>query len=448
MAEPLATQPEQGVESEGASTPAFPLRLKEVTYEDPATLLANPHNFRIHPRFQQEIMAQILKRHGWVGLVTQNDRTGHLLDGHMRVQVALREGEKVPVLHVDIPEELEAEVLGSYDAVGDLAVLDGEKFKALPMQAQQPEGIRSLMADTIRAYEEKRAALGDGQTDPARAHEQGAKDPLRSKVDLIFSAGGQSKRELGLCCLAVACGWGYGFQSAGAPCRAADSGLHKAMFIDNEFKAYDHQKHLDVVAQFRPKYATVRDVMSRAQCAELGIDYYPLDQILRWAEDVAKWADNAIIIPKFSCLDEIPKEYMLGYSVPSSYGRTPLPIQDFKGRRVHLLGGSPRRQITYWQALRTEVESLDQSTLREGSDPDLPLPDGVVSLDTNYLLKIAEYGQFWGPDGATHALDELGYGRLTNPLYPALSLSLGYFAAYFGRLAKVTSTAPIPEDER
>jgi hypothetical protein len=38
------------------------------------------------------------------------------------------------------------------------------------------------------------------------------------------------------------------------------------------------------------------------------------------------------------------KQVVLGYSVPTAYGATPLPLWEFRGWPVHCLGGNARRQ--------------------------------------------------------------------------------------------------------
>ena len=148
--------------------------------------------------------------------------------------------------------------------------------------------------------------------------------------------------------------------------------------------------------------------MSPGQCKRAGIKYYPLEKILDWAEEVGEYAENVILIPKYDCIDQIPEKFMLGYSIPTSHGRTPLPVEAFYGRRVHLLGGSPDAQIQYWSQLRDEV----------------------VSLDNNYILKMAVFGQAWTPQGRTGVTEICRY-PVVYPLYPALAVSLANMATVF-----------------
>ena len=73
-----------------------------------------------------------------------------------------------------------------------------------------------------------------------------------------------------------------------------------------------------------------------------------LDSILREAEELEKYADHVIIVPKdkklIGNLDKlIPEKYLLGYSVPTKYGGTEIPPSEFS-RPTHLLGGRPDTQ--------------------------------------------------------------------------------------------------------
>jgi ParB-like chromosome segregation protein Spo0J len=98
--------------------------------EAPDQLLANPANWRIHPKAQQQALAGILGQVGWVQPVLLNRRTGHIVDGHLRVTLAIKKGAPtVPVLYVDLEEE--ALVLASLDPLAAMAGTDDEKLRAL-----------------------------------------------------------------------------------------------------------------------------------------------------------------------------------------------------------------------------------------------------------------------------------------------------------------------------
>lgn len=103
--------------------------------EAPDQLLANPANWRIHPKAQQDALAGVLSEVGWVQSVIVNRRTGNLVDGHLRVSLALRdEAPSVPVSYVDLSPDEEALILATLDPLAGLAVPDAEKLEELLQQ--------------------------------------------------------------------------------------------------------------------------------------------------------------------------------------------------------------------------------------------------------------------------------------------------------------------------
>lgn len=84
--------------------------------EPPEQLLANPANWRLHPKEQQQALAGALSEVGWVAQVMVNKTTGHVVDGHLRVELAISRHEPtVPVAYVELSEEGERLVLASLD---------------------------------------------------------------------------------------------------------------------------------------------------------------------------------------------------------------------------------------------------------------------------------------------------------------------------------------------
>lgn len=105
-------------------------RIVGFSYDLVAKLIGNPKNFRRHPVEQRRIFGAAAETVGIVAPVLFNDRTGHLLDGHMRVEEAGRMGvETFPTIHLDIPAEDEDIALASLDAISAMAFEDA-RFKA------------------------------------------------------------------------------------------------------------------------------------------------------------------------------------------------------------------------------------------------------------------------------------------------------------------------------
>ena len=129
--------------------------------EAPDQLLANPANWRIHPKAQQDALAGALDAVGWVQQVLVNRRTGFVVDGHARVALALSRGEPtVPVLYVDLDPGEEALVLATLDPIGAMAGRDDEKLKALLADVTVDDaGLLALLGDL--AASEPKAGLVD-----------------------------------------------------------------------------------------------------------------------------------------------------------------------------------------------------------------------------------------------------------------------------------------------
>ena len=74
---------------------------------DSEQLLANPKNWRIHPKNQRDALVGVLSEIGWVQDVIVNKQTGFVVVGHARVALAIKAGERVPVVYVDLTEKEE-----------------------------------------------------------------------------------------------------------------------------------------------------------------------------------------------------------------------------------------------------------------------------------------------------------------------------------------------------
>ena len=178
---------------------------------------------------------------------------------------------------------------------------------------------------------------------------------------LIFCAGGNRR----FASIAVSEGWKYGAR--------LPSTVHEKMFFaDQDWKRPNRTRYMDALEKYRPIMATVLDFEDVCQ--------YP--EILSWAEQASQWCEKIVIIPKVSgTIDDIPQkigtsDIILGYSVPTSYGGTSVPVWEFGHRPVHLLGGSPQKQ-------RDMTSYLN-----------------VVSADGNMAIKCAtKFLKYWTPQG-------------------------------------------------
>lgn len=98
----------------------------------PDHLTANPKNWRIHPTAQQEALTGVLDEVGFVQSIIVSVKSGYVIDGHMRVALALKQGQPlIPVVYVDLDEAEEAKVLASLDPIAALAGTDAQQLDSL-----------------------------------------------------------------------------------------------------------------------------------------------------------------------------------------------------------------------------------------------------------------------------------------------------------------------------
>lgn len=121
------------------------------TEEDAATLLANPLNYRVHHLDQRAAMLATLETVGWVSDVLANRRSGRIIDGHLRTELAAQAGQRVPVRWVDLSDEEEALALALYDPAAAMAGTDAGLLASLAAESMPSAG---AMADFLSGLAE------------------------------------------------------------------------------------------------------------------------------------------------------------------------------------------------------------------------------------------------------------------------------------------------------
>ena len=134
--------------------------------EAPDQLLANDRNWRGHPKPQQDALLGVLHEVGVVQNILVNRQSGKVVDGHLRVALALREGQKsIPVTYVDLTDAEEALILATLDPLGALAFADKEKLGELLAEVSSGEAaLQQMLAELAK---ENGLTLGaDGEPEP------------------------------------------------------------------------------------------------------------------------------------------------------------------------------------------------------------------------------------------------------------------------------------------
>lgn len=141
--------------------------------------------------------------------------------------------------------------------------------------------------------------------------------------------------------------------------------FRKIGLIDIDWKHYCFERHLIAVKKTKPLFTVARDI-ERIRDLEL---------IMEQATILKQFAKYVIIVPKDKRIQDKLREitrkgFILGYSVPTKYGKTAIDISYFRGP-VHLLGGRPDVQ-------RELANSLD-----------------VISVDCNRFTIDAAFGDYF-----------------------------------------------------
>ena len=167
-------------------------RIRGLARLAPERIRPNPKNWRTHPEAQRDALKGVLADVGiadavlvvpcdagaLAGLLAAKDFDAWLrgyrgdfmlVDGHLRTETIT--GQPVPALVLDLDEREQAEVLATFDPVGDLAGMDRERFIALAGEFNSTNAaVQSLVADLAdmreRMGDAASAALpSDGPTD-------------------------------------------------------------------------------------------------------------------------------------------------------------------------------------------------------------------------------------------------------------------------------------------
>jgi DNA methylase len=145
----------------GTSSPErSPWRNRIVGHADvePRTLVPNPQNWRLHPESQRRALRAVLDSIGWVGHVTVNRATGHLVDGHLRVEEAIARGEPtVPVELVELSLDEERLVLAALDPISGLALGDPSALAELIASLSTSDADLAAFLDDLAATHGVRA---------------------------------------------------------------------------------------------------------------------------------------------------------------------------------------------------------------------------------------------------------------------------------------------------
>lgn len=121
---------------------------------DPLTLRAHAKNIRTHASAQRRLLESALDELGHVGEIVVSQRTRRVLNGHLRVELAIgRDEPTIPVTWIDVDEAEELVVLAFFDQIGEQAEIDAAKLKHTFSQVTAgSDGLQTMLADWAASY--------------------------------------------------------------------------------------------------------------------------------------------------------------------------------------------------------------------------------------------------------------------------------------------------------
>ena len=164
-------------------TPSWANRIVGHGEAAPQDLLPNPANWRAHPAHQRSALSEVLAAVGLVQSVIVNRSSGHLVDGHLRVELAKASGQpSVPVVYVELDEDEERIILASLDPIAAMASADREALAEL-LAGIENEDLAGLLEAVARANRIELDLGSSGLVDPDEVPEPPA-EPVSKPGDL------------------------------------------------------------------------------------------------------------------------------------------------------------------------------------------------------------------------------------------------------------------------
>jgi len=141
---------------------------------DPLELLPQEHNFRIHAQNQRQVTTASLDELGHVGDIIVNIRTGKIVNGHLRVELAIAEDQRtVPVTYIDCDVATEQIILAFFDRVGAKAITDSERLRATIAQIDTgSSALQASLDDWVLSFKPKKAKQEEEEVDEALDEEE------------------------------------------------------------------------------------------------------------------------------------------------------------------------------------------------------------------------------------------------------------------------------------
>lgn len=139
-------------------------RVRELRRVPASELLANPRNWRTHPKRQREALRGVLSEVGYAGALLARelaDGSLELIDGHLRAETT--PDQTVPVLVLDVTQDEADKLLATLDPLGAMAEADTAKLdNLLDGLKANGDAMQGLLDTVAREYGSNQSPVSGG----------------------------------------------------------------------------------------------------------------------------------------------------------------------------------------------------------------------------------------------------------------------------------------------
>lgn len=124
---------------------------------------------------------------------------------------------------------------------------------------------------------------------------------------------------------------------------------YRVDFVDPGPENCDPDELVDAARRHNPRYAIAGDYD--------GDNYHAINEL---ADRLRPYAHRVIVVPhRPGEIERVPEWCVVGYSTPTEYAGTTAPVWEYRGRDVHVLGGTIEESINIQAYLGGDVVSFD-----------------------------------------------------------------------------------------
>jgi len=128
-------------------------------------------------------------------------------------------------------------------------------------------------------------------------------------------------------------------------------------FVDLHWEDPDPEALLAATMRHRPRYVVAGDY-----------DGSNFEEVNDRARQLRDYAENVIIVPhEPGEIAEVPGWAVVGYSTPTKYAGTDAPVWEYRGRDVHILGGTIEQVTKLYGYLADSIISMDCNSFHRGA---------------------------------------------------------------------------------